>query len=327
MADPLSIGIIGTGGIAGRHARVLVDRSDAVVGALADPDADRTDAFRRRFPELSECSAYDDHQQMIAGEQLDGVVISSPHNVHHPQILDCLRAGLHVLTEKPMVCTTEEAEEVMQAEEEADRILAIAYQRHAQGEFRFIRKQLQSGRAGEVQFINAFQGQNWMKGTTGTWRQMPEISCGGQLNDSGSHLIDIILWVTGLRAKRVNAAIEQFDRQVDINSAVTVEFANGGVAGISVVGNCPVWWEDITIVCSSWTFFMRQGELSYSTGGGGEMLKLLSARYGAESTTANFLESIRGEAEPYAPSVCGLRTIELTEAAWKSAASGESVWL
>jgi predicted dehydrogenase len=88
-----------------------------------------------------------------------------------------------------------------------------------------------------------------------------------------------------------------------------------------------VWWEDITIVCSGWTFFMRQGELSYSTGGDGEMLKLLSARYGADSTTANFLESIRGEAEPYAPSVCGLRTIELTEAAWKSAASGESVWL
>ncbi len=327
MADVLRIGIVGAGGIAGRHARVLIDRHDATVAALADPDPDRIAAFRRRFPQLADCPAYADHQQMIEQGRLSGVVVCSPHNVHHPQILDCLRARLHVLTEKPMVCTTAEAEEVMQAEQEADRILAVAYQRHAQGEFRFIRKQLQSGRAGEVQFINAFQGQNWMKATAGTWRQVPEISCGGQLNDSGSHLIDIILWITGLRAKRVTAAIEQFDREVDINSALTVEFANGGVAALSVVGNCPVWWEDMTIVCSGWTFFVRQGELSYSTGGEGEMLKLLSAGYGADSTTANFVEAIQGKAEPYAPSVCGLRTIELTEAAWKSAASGESVWL
>jgi predicted dehydrogenase len=205
--------------------------------------------------------------------------------------------------------------------------VGVAYQRHTQAEFRYIRKCIESGQAGEVQFICAFQGQNWLAATKGSWRQNMEMSCGGQLNDSGSHLIDIILWVSGLKASRVTASIENFDSEVDINSALTIDFANGAMGNVSVVGNCPTWWEDITFSCSEWTFFLRNGKLTYCTGIRGEILTLDRTQYGDNNPTRNFIDAIHGRQELLAPSVCGLRTIELTEAAWRSAASGEPVTL
>jgi predicted dehydrogenase len=327
MPDQAKLGLIGTGGIMHMHVGHLMEVPEASVAALAEPDAARVESLKRHFPALADCPTYASHEELLKEAELDAVIIASPHNVHCEQILDSLRAGLDVLTEKPMVCSIEDAGRVMKEEERTGKRVGISYQRHAQGEFRFIREQIGSGAAGEVQFVNAFQGQNWMQGTTGSWRQVREISCGGQLNDSGSHLIDIILWVTGLAPARVSAEIDFFDREVDINSALAVRFANGALASFAVVGNCPTWWEDITISCSGWTFFLRQGKLTYCTGGRGETLSLESTHYRTRSMDHNFVNAVLGREELLAPSICGLRTIELTEAAWRSAESGEPVRL
>lgn len=327
MADIVRLGLIGTGGIIRSHLRNLQAIQDATVVAVVDPDQDHIASVKKQFPELAGCNAYAEHGEMLEKEGLDAVVIASPHYAHRDQIIESLRAGLHVLTEKPMVCSIDDAKQVIEQEKENGKMVGVAYQRHTQPEFRFIKKCLESGEPGEVQFISAFQGQNWLRGTRGKWRQVMELSCGGQLNDSGSHLIDIILWTTGLKVSRVMASIENFDSEVDINSALTVDFANGAMGTLSVVGNCPLFWEDITIACAEWCFFLRQGKLTYSTGAGGETLTLDRAHYGENNPIRNFVDAIQGRQELLAPSVCGLRTIELTEAAWRSAASGEPVTL
>ncbi len=327
MAEQVRLGLVGTGGIMNAHLGRLQEIGDATVAAVVDPDPARIDAMKGRWPALADCPAYAGHEEMLDKGGLDGVIIASPHNVHCQQIVDSLQAGLHVLTEKPMVCSIEDAKLVMAEEEKSGKLLAISYQRHAQGEFQFMRNCIQSGEAGEVQFLSALQGQNWLKGCTGTWRQQMEISCGGQLNDSGSHLIDIILWVTGLEVSKVSASIRNFDCEVDINSALAIEFTNGGLGTLSVIGNCPIWWEDITINCANWSFFLRQGSLTYTTGDRGEVLSLQSTHYGSKSPDHNFVAAVLGREEVLAPSVCGLRTIQLTEAAWRSGETGGPVTL
>ncbi len=327
MSKTVRIAMVGTGGIAAVHARRLIELPEVRVVALVDPDPDRLVGFQQRMPALADCPTFARHEEMLGAADADAAVICSPHNVHCRQILDCLEAGLHVLVEKPMVCSIEDAHRVIEKELESGKTLAVAYQRHAQAEFQFIRRHILEGAAGPVQFISAFQGQNWLRGTRGRWRQVPEVSCGGQLNDSGSHLVDVILWSSGLKAQRVSASIQNFDTPVDINSALTVDFEGGAQASIAVVGNCPIWWEDITFVCENWTFFLRQGELTYCTGDGGETVKLLRAAYGGGSPDSNFVDAILGRADVLAPSTCGLRTIELTEAAWRAADSGRPVEL
>jgi len=325
MSEQIKVGVIGCGGIAHGHVQRLASIDGVEVAALMDPDPQRIAAMKRHLPAVANVPPYDDYKKMLATAALDATVICSPHNVHYEQIVDSLRAGLHVLVEKPMVSTVEHARSVIEEEKKAGKLVAISYQRHCQGAYQFIKKCIESGEPGEVQFVSAFQGQNWFKSQKGTWRQDRRLSCGGQLNDSGSHLVDIILWMTGLEAARVSAQVDNLGTEVDINSAVTIEFKNGAQGNISVVGNCPLFWEDITIVCADWAFFIRQGELTYSTGEKGEVHKVTGFHYGSPSTDHNFIDAIRGKAEVLAPSVCGLRTIALTEALWKAGETGQVV--
>ena len=324
MAKKLNFGIIGCGGIAHGHVGRLLEIPGSDVVALMDTDPKRIAAMKAAFPATADAPVFDSHRAMIKAGGLDAVVICSPHVFHFKQITDCLKAGLHVLTEKPMVNTIAEARKIMAAEKKARRIVAISYQRHAQAQFQFMRRQLATGEPGKIKFIAALQGQEWLRSQKGKWRQKLAISCGGQLNDSGSHLVDIMLWMTGLEPESVSAAIDNCGREVDINSALSVTFKGGAIGTFSVIGSCPVgFWEDITIVCDKWAFFLRNNELTYTTGAGGEMHKVDGYHYGSASPDHNFVDAILGRAKVLAPSVCGLRTIQLTEAAWKSAATGK----
>jgi len=327
MAQKVKVGVIGCGGIAMGHVDRLLTMPEVKITGLMDTDPERIAGTMKRFPQLDGVATFDDHEKLIKQGDLDALVICSPHNVHRKQILDGLEAGLHVLTEKPMVCSIEDANAVMAAEKKAGTVVGISYQRHTQGEYQFIRNAIAGGEPGEVLFVAAFQGQEWLESQKGKWRQVMEISCGGQLNDSGSHLIDIILWMTDLAVEQVSAQINNCGREVDINSAVSMRFKGGALGTLSVVGSCPIWWEDITISCKKWAFFIRQGQLTYTTGRRGEVHRVDSFHYGSPSADHNFVDAIMGRGEVLAPTICGLRTIELTEAAWKSAESGKPVKL
>ena len=326
MEQKVRVGFIGCGGIGRRHVNAFASMDEAEVVALTDPDPARIAGYRQRCPELRDAPAFDDYRKMIEQVELDATCICSPHFAHYEQIVDSLRAGLHVLTEKPMVCTIEHARSVMEQESAAGKLVAIAYQRHCEGQYQFVRKAIESGQAGEVKFVTAFQGQEWLHSQKGKWRQVWELSCGGQLNDSGSHLIDIILWMTGLAVEEVSAGIDNCGTEVDINSALSFRFKNGALGTLSVVGACPVgFWEDITIVCEKWAFFLRKGELTYSTGIGGEMHRVDGFKYAVRGPADNFVDAVLGRAEVQVPAICGLRVIELTEAAWASAKTGRPV--
>jgi predicted dehydrogenase len=232
-----------------------------------------------------------------------------------------LEKGLHVLTEKPMVCKVSHANTVVETAKKTGKVVLVSYQRHFQGPFRYMRDVIRSGQLGEVQFISALQCQDWQRGQQGRWRLDPKLSGGGQLNDSGSHLVDIILWMTGLGVEQVSAFIDNLGEKVDINSAISIKFKGGAQGNISIVGNAPTWWEDITIWGKVGTLFYRNGQLRHVIGPGRETHEI-SGWPGGMSPDRNFVDAILGKAQVESPATCGLRVIELSEAAWKSASLG-----
>ena len=146
------------------------------------------------------------------------------------------------------------------------------------------------------------------------------------MNDSGSHLLDIILWMTGLEVEQVQAYVENFDSEVDINSALSIRFRNGAMGNISVVGNAPArgMWEDITIWGTKAAVYMRQGSIAIKTADSGEVYEPTGLP-GGTNPDRNFVDAILGRDEVQVPPECGLRVIELTEAAWRSAETGRPV--
>lgn len=315
----IRIGFIGSGGNARGHMGRMLEAREVEVVALTDPNPEMLAAARRQHPSLEQTPCYDDFRRMLAETAMDAVVISTPHTTHKEQIMGSLDAGLHVLCEKPLVCSVADAHEVIAKLEGSGKVGLLSYQRHYQPEFRYIRQCIASGELGRVTFVSALQCQNWKNGTRGSWRQDPALSGGGQLNDSGSHLLDIILWVTGLAVDRVSAFIDNCGTPVDINSALTIGFGGGAQGNISVVGDAPDWHEDVTIWCERGILFMRNGKLQVSDPAGKYAFESMR---GGSSPDRNFIDAVLGRAEVESPFACGLRVIELTEAAWRSAAQG-----
>jgi len=324
MAKRLRIGFIGAGGIAVGHYQRLQAVPGAAVTALNEPSRAALERFCRRCEGADKLPVYEDYKDMIRNEPLDGVVVLSPHTVHYEQINYALGKGLHVLTEKPMVCTIRHAKALIRKAETTNRVLMISYQRHYDPQFRYMRAQIAKGKIGEVQFVQAIQSQEWLRAVAGTWRQKMALSGGGQLNDSGSHLIDIVMWVTGMKVKEVFARSDNFGTEVDINSTLAMSFENGALGSMSIIGNAPGWHEDHTIVGSEGAFYLRHGLPLMQLDAKGRPVQIKLPKY-TKNPDSNFIDCIKGKATPETPPICGLRTIEVTEAAWRSAANGKPV--
>lgn len=324
MAQKIRVGFIGAGGIAAVHYQRFSTIKQAEVVALNEPSPASLERFYQQCPGSIQLPVYSNYKDMIKKEDLDAVVVLSPHTLHYKQIMYSLNSNLHVLTEKPMVCSIAEAKEVIKKAKEVNKILMISYQRHFEPPFRYMREQIQKGIIGEVQFVQALLSQEWLRLTRNTWRQIPKLSGGGQLNDSGSHIIDVMMWMTGLKIREVFAMIEKFDVKVDINSALTLKFENGALGNLSVIGNAPVWHEDHTIVGSKGALLLRQGLglIQQDETGNSVKIRLKNIRTNPD---LNFIMSILGKEKPEVPPECGLRTIEVTELAWKSAKLGKPV--
>jgi len=329
MARKVRIGLIGCGGIMDWHVRNYKAIKQAEVAALTDVKKSQMTAMVGKHPELGGLPQFSDYCKMIAKADLDGVVIATPHSLHFEQIMTCLDAGLNVLTEKPMVCSVSHAKQVMRKAQATGKVLMISYQRHFSPAFRLAKKMIEQGKLGKLTFVAALQAQDWLRGTKGAWRQEPRLSCGGQLNDSGSHLVDIILWVTGLTPQSVFAQIDNRGAKVDILSALAMKFKGGAIGTMSVVGDAPGWWEDITFYGEEGGLYVRDGKLFHSYRGKGrwsaELKELTANTKYSNNFDQNFVGSILGKDEPQTPPICGLRVMQLTEAAWESGRLGQVV--
>ena len=133
-----------------------------------------------------------------------------------------------------------------------------------------------------------------------------------------------MLWTTGLVAESVFAYMSNYDTEVDIDSALSLRFTNGAQGTLSVIGDSPMWWEEFSIFGSEGAILYRNGTILQRKFGDTEMSEVQDLP--PDSTPdRNFVDAILGRDTVQAPPECGLRVIELTEAAWRSAELGRPV--
>jgi len=345
----IGMGIVGCGGMSFQHMLGLTQAKGVRVSAIAEPKREnrekfikftspgiehkvaRDEAFRKRVLKaremLTSCVPYSNLDRMLERESLDAVLIVTPHLFHHRQVLDALEAGLHVLVEKPMVCTSRHGEDIVKAARKSGKVVGVAYQRHMLPEFVYMRDNVQSGKLGKVEHISYTLYQDWYQFTKGTWRRSPKYAGGGELMDSGSHILDVALWITGLKPKRVYAQMRYFDARVDVNSALTIEFTGGAIAQIAIVGKTTMGWaEELTVTGASGTLRYQQGRMTRYDDRGKKTTPKVPRRATA-TPVGNFVDAIRRKAPIAAPPEWGLAVARLTEAAFQSAKKGRPVIL
>jgi predicted dehydrogenase len=318
---PLRVAYIGCGNIAGRHTRPLLEDARAEITHLVDPLKDKIHALKGRFPDLTDVPEHIDYREVL--DEVDAVVIMSPHTLHHEQILAALDAKLHVLCEKPLACTVAHAREIVDRVRTSRRKLQIAYQRRTWPTMAYIREQIASKALGRMQYIHVTLCQAWLQLQQGTWRQNPALSGGGEMNDSGSHLMDCLLWFAGGLPEEVAAWCDNRGTAVDIDTVANARWRNGLLASVAMIGSAWPFSERWVISGSKATLVFERGTINRIDEAHGDWTEVsdLPPRYDGV-VARNWLDAIEGKAKLLSPARSAIGVTQITEAIWTSAARG-----
>jgi predicted dehydrogenase len=227
-----------------RMAARLDGHYDFCAGALSS-DPKRAVASARELL-LSEDRAYRSYTDMIAGESgrkdgVEAVAVVTPNHLHFPVARACLEGGLHVICDKPMTVTVDEARELRRIAEASGRILAVTYNYSGYPMIRQARAMVQRGDLGRLRIVQGEYVQDWLTEDIessgqkqAAWRTDPAQSgVGGCIGDIGTHAFHLMSFVTGLETEALCADLTTFveSRQLDDNAHLMLRF-KGGAKGM-----------------------------------------------------------------------------------------------
>ena len=251
MSKKIKLGILGGGGnslvgILHRIAAKMHDKYD-IVGGVFSRDWDSNIEFANQIGISSE-RVYADYEIMVEKElklpdeqRMQVVSILTPNFLHYSMAKSLLENGFHVICEKPLTTTHEEAKELRSIVQKSGLVFAVTYTYTGYPTIRKIRDMISEGAIGEVQKVDAQYYQGWInpiihQGETrmDTWRLDPKksgISC--CIGDIGTHAFDMLEYLTQLKIDKVLADLNYLydDNKMDIDGSILIRCTNG-VKGI-----------------------------------------------------------------------------------------------
>ncbi|MEX1016877.1 MAG: Gfo/Idh/MocA family oxidoreductase [Phycisphaeraceae bacterium] len=325
MSSKVRIAILGCGGFAGAHAQRLKKREDVQIVALCDVKKEITAGYIERHlaDDTAASAQFTDPAEMYREATPDAVFICTPHTMHFDHAMQALDADCHTFIEKPMVTEAEQAYALKARADASGKIVVVGYNSSCTPELQFIRETIRSGRFGKLELVVGHLSQGWMRGTAGKWRQDPALSGGGQAYDSGAHLFNSLVWSVEADIDQVFAFVDNHGTPVDINSSVNIRFGNGVLASIVIGGNCPTGGGHMS-------FMFEKGKINVD-GWNGSWIEVFDGPNRVKYPTIvgeavtpddNFIDAIRGKAEPAATPVNGIVQSELMDAIYESARTG-----
>jgi predicted dehydrogenase len=203
----LRAGIIGTGFIGPAHVEAL-RRLGVTVTALCEVGGQaRAAADRLGIP-----MAFDDYRELLASPAVDCAHIATPNRFHCEMALAALRAGKHVVCEKPLAMNTRETARIVRRARAAKRVFAVNYNVRFYPAVLQLRRLVAQGALGEIIHVNGAYLQDWLlKETDYNWRLLPE--AGGKLRavaDIGTHWMDAMSFILGAQIDAVFADLHTF---------------------------------------------------------------------------------------------------------------------
>jgi len=184
--------------IFGMHRRAQI-AEEINVAAACDINVE---AGKQRAAEIG-CAFYEDYRVMLAEAKPDVAVIVTPHPLHASMAMDCLRAGCHVLSEKPMAIAVSEADQMIAEADKAGRVLAINFQQRFRPAVEKARALIAQGEIGPL--VRTLSIEPWYRTAyyyrTATWRASWKGEGGGVLLNQAPHTLDILCHLAGLPGK------------------------------------------------------------------------------------------------------------------------------
>jgi predicted dehydrogenase len=330
LQNPLRLAIIGCGLIGKKRAAALTKVPGTALLAVCDVNAARAQELAALYPG---CAAVTDAAELFARADVDAVIIATLNSALAPLSLAAVRAGKHVLVEKPGALNAAELRAVQAAAQATGAKVRIGYNHRYHHALLKAREIVDAGILGPLMFLRARYGHGGREGYDREWRADPKLSGGGELIDQGVHLIDLAGWFLGDFAKVDGHATTNFwHMRVDDNAFVSLRTAADQTAWLHA--SCTEWKNMFSM-----EIYGRTGKI---------IIEGLGGSYGKESLilyrmppdklgkppvpepyeapaddswaleTQAFLADIRGNREPSPGLREGIRTLEIVETIYRN---------
>lgn len=356
MDRPVRVGVIGAGYIVQRlHLPVLQQLAGVEIAALAEANPERLRACMATF---GIGRGHTDYREMLDRDELDAVIVAAPNAFHAPATIAALEVGCHVLVEKPMATSGDEAQRMADVARARGRILTVNLPRRFAAPYEAARALLAEGAAGEIYAATASSVRRAGIPGYGSWFTTAALAGGGALLDVGVHILDVALWLldeprviavsatASNRLGRAGRGLGQWgiDRSTvgtfDVEDRVTAQLRCAG----GLVLTLEVAWAAYAPVLHGVRLLGTAGGLGvderhqpagavelYTDGPRGAIVTRTEVAPetppSGQRPLRGFIESIRAGTPPPVPAAAGVRLARLCDAIYASARSGREVRL
>lgn len=241
----IRLGMVGGGqgafiGEVHRIAARIDDRYELLAGALSsDPDRAAASAAGLGIAAARSYASFEDMAVTEAARE-DGIEVATivtPNHLHYSAASAMLRAGIHVICDKPLTATLAQAEELAELADSSGLLFAVTYNYSAYPMVRLARQLVATGRLGKIRVVQVEYPQDWLATNIenddqkqAAWRTDPEkAGAGGCIGDIGTHAFHLAEFISGLKTTELLADLSSFvgQRRLDDNANILMRFSNG----------------------------------------------------------------------------------------------------
>lgn len=238
----LKIALIGCGRISYKHIEAIINNhEEAELTAVSDVDVEKMDKLAIVYQQYmqsrytinpKEVAKYQDYHEMLKKETIDIVTIATESGCHAVHAVDCLNADKHILVEKPMALSIDDADRMITLAKEKKKKICVSHQNRFNPPIQKLRRAIEEGRFGRL--INGTARILWTRDDNyykqAPWRGTKALD-GGTLMNQCVHNIDLLQWMMGAEIERVHAERDTFLRDIEMEDfgAILIRFKNKAI--------------------------------------------------------------------------------------------------
>lgn len=338
----VQVGILGGGNISETHARAAQATDGVAVAAIHGQNQEKARRLAERFGGRV-CASL---EEFFDHEPLDLVLIGSPSGLHAEQGIAAAERGLHVLVEKPLDIKTERADELINACDRAGVKLGVFFQDRVAPDIRRLKNLVDDGALGKPFLVSGrlrwYRPPEYYSGSR--WRGTSALDGGGALINQGVHTVDLLLWLMGDVARvSARSTTALHDIEVEDTIVATLEFRNGAIGTLEAATSAyPGYPRRVELTGTEGTIILEHDRIvaadlrharidlvapATASANLSATSPVVSDVRGHQELLKDFLRAIETNGKPICDGVEGRRSVELVEAIYESARTGNSVTL
>lgn len=339
-ASTVGFGVIGCGVVADYHIGGILNTKGAKLVAVSDVvEARAKDAAQKRG-----VAWYTDHREMLKNPDIQVVCITTPSGIRIPIATDAAAAGKHIIIEKPIDITLENADRIIAAAKKANVNLMCIFQLRYGEAVQKVKQAIEAGKIGKIvlgdAYIKWYRPQSYYD--SASWRGTWKMEGGGALMTQGIHTVDLLQWIMG-PVKRVSARMGTLVHKVEVeDTAIALLEYESGAFGVveATTASLPGMPAKLEFSGSKGTIAVEadrisvwdiEGEASIATAAGGtDVAKAASdsktfGTAGHAAQIAEMVRIVRQGGKPQIDGPEGRKAVELILAIYQSARTGKPV--